>query len=168
VKVVARIALILLTAAVLEAGVLTQVRIAGAEIDVLLLCAVAAGFAGGPDAGALVGFFAGLLLDLLLPAPLGLAALSYCLAGYATGTMRGTSVRTSRWQTSALVATGSAIGVGAYVAGAAVLGHSGLLRLHLLTVMVVVCLVNALLAPLAVRLMRWALGDAAIQRTALR
>ena len=70
--------------------------------------AVSAGFVGGPDLGALVGFFAGLTLDLLLPAPMGLAALAYCLAGYAIGVLHGTSVRTSRWQAAVLAAAGSA------------------------------------------------------------
>jgi hypothetical protein len=35
-------------------------------------------------------------------------------------------------------------------------------------VIVVVASINALLSPIAVRVMRWALGDASISRTALR
>jgi rod shape-determining protein MreD len=168
VKIAVRVALVLITATVLEQGVFSQVRIAGAAGDVLLLCAVSAGFVGGPDLGALVGFFAGLLLDTMLPSPMGLAALSYCLAGYATGTLRGTSVRTSRWQPPLLAATGSAIGLLVFVVASAVVGRTGLWSSHLVTVIVVVGVINAVLAPLAVRVMRWALGDASISRTALR
>jgi rod shape-determining protein MreD len=168
VKIAVRVALVLITATVLEQGVFSQVRIAGAAGDVLLLCAVSAGFVGGPDLGALIGFFAGLLLDLMLPSPMGLAALSYCLAGYATGTLRGTSVRTSRWQPPLLAAAGSAIGLLVFVVASAVVGRTGLWSSHLITVVLVVGAINAVFAPLAVRVMRWALGDASIGRTALR
>jgi len=168
VRIAARVALVLITATVLEQGLFSQVRVAGAAGDVLLLCAVSAGFVGGPDLGALVGFFAGLLLDAMLPSPMGLAALSYCLAGYATGTLRGTSVRTSRWLAPALAALGSAIGLLVFVVASAVVGRTGLFSSRLISIVVVVAGINALLAPLAVRVMRWALGDASISRTALR
>ncbi|HVN52671.1 MAG TPA: rod shape-determining protein MreD, partial [Acidimicrobiales bacterium] len=118
-KIAARVALVLITATVLEQGLFSQVRIAGAAGDVLLLCAVSAGFVGGSDLGALVGFFAGLLLDAMLPSPMGLAALSYCLAGYVTGTLRGTSVRTSRWLPPLLAAAGSAFGLLVFVVASA-------------------------------------------------
>lgn len=168
VKIVLRVALVLITATVLEQGVFSQLRVAGASADVMLLCAVSAGFVGGPDAGALVGFFAGLLLDLLLPAPMGLAALSYCLAGYATGVARGTSVRVNRLQAPMLAAAGSVLGLLLYVVASSVVGRSGLWNSRLVPILLVVATVNALLAPFAVRVMRWALGDAAISRAALR
>jgi rod shape-determining protein MreD len=168
VKAVARVALVLVTAAVLEQGLLSVARIDGVAADVLLLVAVSAGIVGGPDLGALVGFFAGLTLDLLLPAPLGLAALAYCLSGYAVGALHGTSVRTSRWQGPALAAAGSALGIVAYVLVARVVGRTGLWNTHLFTVVLVVALVNAVLAPLAIRLMGWALGDVVPSRPAIR
>jgi rod shape-determining protein MreD len=163
-----RVALVLITAMVIEQGVAPQLRIAGASADVLLLCAVAAGVVGGPDEGALVGFFAGVALDLLVSAPMGLGALAYCLAGYATGVARGRPVRVSRWQTPLLVALGSVIGIVLYVVASAVVGRTGLWNAHLVTVLLVVAGVNALLSGVAVRVMRWALGDESLSRTVPR
>ena len=167
-KAVARVALVLLTAAVLEQGLFSVVRIHGVAPDVLLLVAVSAGIAAGPDLGALVGFFAGLTLDLLVPTPMGVAALAYCLAGYAVGLLHGTSVRTSRWQGPVLAALGSAVGVTLYVLVLRMVGRAGLFNTHLVAVVVVVSLVNAVLSPWSIRLMRWALGDSVPSRAAIR
>jgi len=166
-KPVVRVALVLITAAVLEQG-LSVLRVDGVAADVLLLVAVSAGIVGGPDLGALIGFFAGLTMDLLLTAPMGLAALAYCLSGYAVGMLHGTSVRASRWQGPVLAAVGSALGTVGYVLLARMVGRTGLFDTHLVTVVLVVSLVNAVLAPWAIRLMRWALGDAVPSRAAIR
>jgi rod shape-determining protein MreD len=168
VSAVVRVGLVLITAAVLEQGLLSVVRIDGVAADVLLLVAVSAGIVGGSDLGALVGFFAGLTLDLLVPAPMGLGALSYCLAGYAVGVLHGSSVRTARWQAPVLALAGSALGVVIYVLASRMVGRTGLFNAHLITVVAVVSIVNALLAPLSTRLMRWALGDAIANRAAVR
>jgi rod shape-determining protein MreD len=167
-RIAVRVGLIIVTAMVIEQGVAPQLRIAGVSADVLLLCAVCAGVVGGPDAGALVGFFAGLALDLVVASPMGLGALAYCLAGYGTGMLRGQPVRALRWQRPLLVAVGSALGILLYVAASSVVGHSGLWSSRLLTVIAVVAGVNALLSGVGVRVMRWALGDAALTRSAVR
>ena len=166
-KAVVRVALVLITAAVLEQG-LSVLRVEGVSADVLLLVAVSAGIVGGPDLGALIGFFAGLTMDLLVIAPMGLGALAYCLSGYAVGLLHGTSVRTSRWQGPVLAAVGSALGTVGYVLLARMVGRTGLFDTHLVTVVVVVSLVNAVLAPWSIRVMRWALGDAVPSRAAIR
>jgi rod shape-determining protein MreD len=167
-KVAVRVGLIIITAMVIEQGVAPQLRIAGVSADVLLLAAVCAGVVGGPDAGGLVGFFAGLALDLVVISPMGLGALAYCLAGYATGLARGRPVRTSRWQEPLLVAGGSVLGVLLYAAASSVVGHSGLFRTRLLTVLAVVAGLNLLLSRVGIRVMRWALGDVALSRSTLR
>jgi rod shape-determining protein MreD len=159
VKAVARVALVLFTAAVLEQGVFSQLRIGGAAGDVLLLTALAAGLVGGPDAGALVGFFAGLTLDLLTPTPMGVGALAYCLTGYAVGAVQGSAVRMSRVRPRVLAAFGSVLGVMIYVVVSLMVGRSGLWNAHLLTVLLVVAGVNVLLIGLAMRVLRWALGE---------
>jgi len=52
----------------------------------MMLLAVGAGFVGGPDTGAVVGFAAGTVSDLFLQStPFGLSALAACLAGFAVG-----------------------------------------------------------------------------------
>ena len=167
-KAVLRVALVLLTASVLEQGLASAVRIDGVAADVLLLVAVSAGIVAGPDLGAVVGFFAGLTLDLLIPAPLGIAALSYCLSGYAVGLLGRSSVRSGRWQSPALAAAGSALGIVLYVLVSRTVGRTGLLNTHLIAVVAVVSLVNAVLSPWSTRVLRWALGDAVIRHPAIR
>ena len=71
----AKIPLVLLLFLLLDLTVLSRLRVAGAAPDVMLLLAIAAGVVGGPQLGALMGFAAGLVLDLFLETPLGLSAL---------------------------------------------------------------------------------------------
>ena len=166
-RAVVRVAVILLTAAVLERGVFSQLRIHGVAADVLLLVAISAGMIGGSDDGAVVGFFAGLTLDLLVQTPLGLSALAYCVTGYVVGLAQGAVVRSTRWQPPALAFAASVLGVVLYVVASLVVGRSGLFNRHLLTIIVVVASVNAVLIGPTNRAMRWALGDSS-SRAALR
>jgi rod shape-determining protein MreD len=59
----------------------------GAGPDVVLLAVAALGLAGGPMAGALIGFWGGLALDVAPPGShfVGQNALVFCLVGYACG-----------------------------------------------------------------------------------
>lgn len=167
-RVVIRVALVLMTAAILERGLFSQLRIGGAAADMLLLLAISAGMVGGPDRGAVVGFFAGLVLDLLVQSPLGLYALVYCLVGYVVGVAHTAMVRTSRWEPMILAFLASAAGVVLYVLASFMVGRSGLVNRHLVTVVLVVSLTNALLVPLTNRAMRWALGETSTARAAVR
>jgi len=159
VKVVARVAVVLVSVMVLEVGAASQIRIGGASADLLLLLAISAGMVGGPDDGALIGFFAGLSLDLMLQTPLGLGALVYCIVGYVVGLAQGAVVRTSRLQPRLLAAAASILGVGLYVVASMVVGRSGLIDRQLLVIMAVVAVANALFIGFANRAMLWALGD---------
>jgi rod shape-determining protein MreD len=167
-KVVARMALVLVTAAVLERAVFSQLRIDGAAADVLLLVAISAGIVGGSDRGAVVGFFAGLTIDLLVQSPLGLYALVYCLTGYLVGVAHGSFVRSSPWEPPALAALASILGITMFVVASFMLGRSGLVNRHLLVVMGVVAAVNVLLITPANRILNWALGAPSGSRVAVR
>ena len=167
-RVAVRLAVILLTAAVLERGLFSQLRIHGVAADVLLLVAISAGMVGGSDDGAIVGFFAGLTLDLLVQTPLGLSALVYCVTGYVVGLAQGAVVRATRWQAPALAFAASVLGVVLYVVASLVVGRSGLFNRHLITIIVVVASVNAILIRPVNRAMRWALGEPSSRRAALR
>ncbi|MCD9623217.1 hypothetical protein [Rhabdothermincola salaria] len=163
-----RFALLVITAVVLQRGVASQIRIADAVVDLLLVLAVAAGIAGGAERGATVGFFAGLAMDLMLPSPMGLGALSYLVAGAVAGLLRSGEVRSARWRTMVTAALGCAVGVVTFAIGGAILGRSDFLGWHLLGVVLIVSLGGALLGPLAVRLCHWADGDSDRLRPALR
>ena len=78
----------------------------------------------GPERGAIVGFFAGLTLDLLVQTPLGLSALVYCLVGYGMGRLQGTVLRANRLWPLVLVAASSAAAIALYAVVAEVFGQS--------------------------------------------
>lgn len=163
-----RYLLLIASALVLQRGVFSQLRLADAAPDLLLLLAVAAGVAGGSERGAIVGFFAGLSLDLLLPTPMGLAALSYLVAGAAAGRLRAADNRSARWRVMAVCAGGCALGVVVFALLGTLLGERGFLDVQILAIVGVVALTGAVLGPLAVRLCRWADGDPDRLRPALR
>src|SRR5580704_6564212 len=84
-----RIFLLLLVAILLETTIGSDLRVRGVAPDLMLLLTICAGLTGGAEAGAWVGFFAGLMADLFLTStPLGLSALTYCLIGAAAGALR--------------------------------------------------------------------------------
>jgi rod shape-determining protein MreD len=168
VTVVARVALVLVSAAVLQRGLFSQLRIADAVPDVFLLLAIAGGIATGPDRGAVLGFFSGLTLDLLIQAPLGLSALVYCLVGYAVGRIYGTSRRANRMLPSFVAAVFGVVGVTLYAVLAEMVGQANAVSGGLAAIAMVVAVSNALLAPIAVPVVRWAWPTEITVRPGLR
>ena len=167
-KPAARVALVLFSAAVLQRGLFSQLRVADVAVDVFLLLTIAAGMMLGADRGAVFGFFAGLTLDLLVQTPLGLSALVYCLVGFATGKTQASVLRANRVWPLALVAVSSALAIGLYAVAAEVLGQANAISSDLPVMMLVVGVANAILYPLARRIVRWAWPLAPSLRPALR
>jgi rod shape-determining protein MreD len=75
------------TALAVELAVLARLPLPGATPDLVLLVVVGMGLAWGPAPGAVLGFSAGLALDLVPPAdhPVGVWAMVLCLIGYGAG-----------------------------------------------------------------------------------
>jgi rod shape-determining protein MreD len=95
--------------------------------DFMLLLAVCAGFAGGPDNGAIVGFASGLISDLFLQStPVGLSALAFCLAGFSIGWARANVVRSRLFMAPVLAAAGTLLGVVLFVVIGYVVGEQQL------------------------------------------
>lgn len=163
-----RIAIVLFSAAVLQRGLFSQLRIADAVVDILLLLAIAAGMTLGAERGAIYGFFAGLTLDLLLSTPLGLTALVYCLVGYGTGRLEGTVRRANRVWPLVLVAAASVAAIALYAVVAEVLGQSNAISSQLPATAVVVAVGNVVLYPLARRVVTWSWPVEPSLRAALR
>lgn len=154
-----RWALLLSVAVVLQVTVVTDIEIFGVHPEVLLLLAVCSGVAAGPGTGAVVGFSAGLLMDLFLPGRFGVAALAYALAGYAAGTAAETVIRPARWITVVTVTLASAGGVLAYAVLAHLLGQATLTDPNLVPIVGIVAAVNGLLAIPSSAVCRWAAGE---------
>ena len=84
----ARAATLVLVAVVVQVGAAPVVSLFGVHPEVLLLLAVAAGVAAGPDRGAFAGFVLGLGYDVFLQSPFGLTALVYAAVAYGAGSVQ--------------------------------------------------------------------------------
>jgi len=87
------IAVIVFLAALFQVTIFTTVDVLGGTADLLLLALIGIALLCGSVAGALAGFFGGLLLDILTLDTLGVTALVLALAGYWTGRYGETSGR---------------------------------------------------------------------------
>jgi len=155
----AKLPLLLLLFLLLQLTVLAHLRVFGVAPDVMLLLAVAGGVVGGPQLGALLGFAAGLTFDLFLETPLGLSALVFCLIGYAVGNIQGGVLRASWWIPVLTTLAATVAGELVYALVATVVGQPHLVTPHLLVIAGVVGVFNAVAAPVALRLVRWATTD---------
>jgi rod shape-determining protein MreD len=150
-----RLAAVLLSALVLQATLVADLRFQGVSVDVLLVIAIAAGLTGGSDRGAVIGFVAGVGMDLLLDTPFGLSALSYCLVGYVSGTLQDTTERAAWWFPVPVAVAAGALGVTVFVVGGEVAGAQLLSTPGLWRVVVVVAAACGLMILPANRLLRW-------------
>lgn len=80
-----RYILVLTIAFICQATIVPFVSIGAARPDIVLIAIATFGFIDGPVAGAVGGFFGGLLQDLVAAGSLGLTALAKTLAGYISG-----------------------------------------------------------------------------------
>ncbi|WP_051247523.1 rod shape-determining protein MreD [Nocardioides halotolerans] len=88
------------TALVLQASVFPHVAVGGVVPDLVLLVVVAAGLAHGSEAGLVLGFGSGLLLDLAPPADhyAGRWALALLVVGYVAGRLASAGrPRVAQW-----------------------------------------------------------------------
>jgi rod shape-determining protein MreD len=164
----ARLPPVLLVLVVLHTAVAPQLRLFGVGAELLLLVAIAAGIAAGPDRGAAVGFVAGLLADCFLQTPFGLSALTYCLVGWAVGAFQTTVLHAAGWIPMMTTLVATALGLVLFVGLGAVVGESQLISGRLVTVVAVASVMNALLSPPAVRAMRWAVAASPVPGLVLR
>jgi rod shape-determining protein MreD len=83
-----RVGLLLLLAVVLQLSGFSQLSILGGHVDVVVLVVAAVAYYGGSVAGCATGFAAGLLLDLLSGATMGVSSLVLTAIAYAVGRFR--------------------------------------------------------------------------------
>ena len=74
-------ALVAVIAAILETSVLAELPLAGATVDLVLVCAAVATLVLGAEDGLTIAFVGGLLVDMVIPdRPMGTATLAMLLA----------------------------------------------------------------------------------------
>ena len=83
-----RVALIAVVAVILQLSGFSQLSILGGHVDVVVLVVAAVAYYGGSVAGCATGFAAGLLLDLLSGATMGVSSLVLTAVAYAVGRFR--------------------------------------------------------------------------------
>ena len=155
-----KMTVIMLIALVLQLSLFTQVQFFGVSLDFMLALSVAAGLAAGPDRGAVIGFFSGLLIDLLVQTPFGLSALTYALIGYLAGSASTMAAAATRWFPFAVGFCGGLAGVTIFVLLGELVGEPMLQNSDLPTIAGVVAVTTALLTPPLRRLLTWALQPA--------
>ena len=153
-----RLVMVGLLVLTLQTTLLSDLRPFDVITDLLLGFSAAAGVIGGPERGALVGFFYGILFDLALVTPFGLSALTYSLVGFFVGLLKASiTVGQAWWLTMLLVFFGSAVGVLLFAVLGTLIGEPGWIQPGLLRVALVVGVVNGLLGPLMLPIQRWTL-----------
>ena len=153
-----RTALVLVLALTLQLGMASSITFFGVQGDLLLLVAIAAGIAAGPDRGAAIGFGAGIAYDLMLQTPFGLSALTYALVAYLVGSLQDSVLRAAWWIPVATATAATVLGVILYGVVGTVLGED-LVGWDLLRIAALVGVLNTIAAPFVVRTMRWATGS---------
>jgi rod shape-determining protein MreD len=161
--VIGRSVLVIVATLLLQVTVVSDLQIAGARPDLMVLLGLAAGITTGRERGAAYGFAAGLAYDLVLTTPLGLSALTYALVGHVAGVAREAVLRSAWWIPVLTAAAGSALGVILYVVFGTVVGQETR-GFPLVAILLVVSAVNAVLSPLAFRVMGWVAGPAERRR----
>jgi rod shape-determining protein MreD len=80
-------ALLVVTGLAVQVSLLNRLPLPGGHADLLLVVVAACALTAGPTAGAITGFVAGILADLVPPAdhPVGVLALLLTLVGYGCG-----------------------------------------------------------------------------------
>lgn len=150
----ARLTLVLVLALTVQTTWLAELRPFGEPGDLLLLLAIAAGMAGGPVRGAVVGFVAGTAMDLVLLTPFGLSALAYLAVGYAVGTVHDGVLRSAPWIPVLVTFVASAVGVVFYVILGQLVGQQFRVP-NLERIVLVTATLNTLLAFPALWVARW-------------
>jgi rod shape-determining protein MreD len=114
----------------------------------------------GPMAGAVFGFAAGLSTDLFLSTPLGLSALAFALTAYGVGLFQSGLIRESRGIASLLGGVGGIVGNAIFLIVGGIAGHSELVSVHNIQIVLVASLYDALVAIAVFPFVRWAVRDA--------
>jgi rod shape-determining protein MreD len=154
----AAVAALVCLAVVAQAVVFRYVAIDGVVPNLALVLVVVAAIGRGPQFAAVLGFGAGLLLDLAPPADhvAGRWALALVVVGYLAGRVRQ-DARASTLTAVLVVGAGSFIGTSLYAFSGVLLDDGAVAMDQMLRIIVTSVLWDLLLAPLLVPALLWLL-----------
>jgi rod shape-determining protein MreD len=135
----------------------TELQIDGVIVQVVLAFVVTAGAVGGSERGAIAGFVLGAMFDLVEGLPLGTAATAMTLAGVVAGLLAVVTPEPHWWLVSIAAAVGAVVGELGIPAVRAFVGIDDPWDPRLWTIVPVVAIAAALLAPMFAPVARWAL-----------
>jgi rod shape-determining protein MreD len=142
------VAVLVVLAVALQVGPFTVFSFAGVVPDLALLVVLATALVRGPEYAALVGFVAGLLLDVAPPADhtAGRWALAFVVVGYLAGLVRY-DARSSALAAVVVVAAGSFIATSLFALSGLVLGDPGVSVDGVLRVLPIAVVYDVVLTP---------------------
>ncbi len=154
-----RSAALLVLVLVLQLELFSEVRLFGVMPELMLGLSVAAGWQGGPERGAILGFIAGGLYDVFLPTPLALNAITYAAVAYTVGIIaEPIALGAERIIRRLFGLAGVAVGLVTFVVLGELLGEANLYNDDFRRILLVASLYTALLMPLLHIGARWAVG----------
>jgi rod shape-determining protein MreD len=146
--------LVLVTVLLLQTTVFSDITLLKAKPELVYLVTIVFAMLEGPNTGAVVGFFGGMVQDFLSVAPKGITALTLTLLGYVVGLLRQYIVSASPALPTLLVAVGTFSGVMFHGLVSFLLGQLNEPFVDLVTVAGLSALYNAILTPLLFPLLR--------------
>ena len=165
VRSVVRVALVIFVVLMVQQTMMVALRLRGVHPDLLWLLPITAALADGPETGGIVGFWAGLAFDLVLPTPFGLSALVGCLLGYAVGALTTAIDPRTTWLKPVAALTGSVAADMLFAVLGAILGQQQMVQVDFLALFLVVGISSVILVLPVSRLMRWALAGETHRRS---
>jgi rod shape-determining protein MreD len=147
------VALLVLLAIVLQVSVFSSVTIDGVSPDLALLVVIAAALVRGPEYAAVLGFAAGLLVDIAPPADhtAGRWALAFVVSGYLAGMVRR-DARSSALAAVLVVAAGAFVATSIFALSGLLIGDQRVEVGNALHTVPVAVLYDVLLTPLVIPL----------------
>ncbi len=164
-RTIVRVAFVTFVALMAQSTVVDAVRVGGVHADLLWLLPITAALLDGPETGALVGFWAGLAFDLVLPTPFGLSALVGCLLGYGTGLATAAVDKRTAWLKPVAALIGSVSADMLFSVLGAILGQQQMVKVNFLFLFGMVGVSSVLLVLPVNRMMRWGLTDEGNRRS---
>ena len=141
----------------LQRTLFTDLRIAGVVVQIVLAFVVTAGAVGGSEGGAIAGIVLGAMFDLVEGLPLGTAATAMAVAGVVAGLLALITPVPHWWLVSLAAAIGGAVGELGIPTVRALVGVADPWDPRLWTIVPVVAVAAAVVAPLFAPLARWCL-----------